>query len=234
VRGSIWGSLILLAIIAAVALTLMPGSPLPREWNVTKRLYISDPVTLLTPYKLSSAADDEDLCPQVLAAAGVSFEAQPDLVKTAQCGIKSRVVLRGVGASALAPVETRCAVALRLAMWERHGVQPAAKRHLGVGVSKIEHFSSYNCRQIRTTGGNGGRMSLHATAEAIDISGFRLSDGRHVTLTRDYFGQPDRAAFLVDVRNSACQWFETTLGPEYNSLHHDHFHLQSRGWGTCR
>jgi hypothetical protein len=36
------------------------------------------------------------------------------------------------------------------------------------------------------------------------------------------------------VRDSACVWFKTALGPEFNDLHKDHFHLQSRGFGTCR
>jgi hypothetical protein len=233
-REWIWGAVIIAAIVAAGLLTLHPDTPLPREWNVTKRLHVSDPVTPLTPYKLQSAADDAELCPQVLEAAGLAFEKRPELVETPQCGIRSRVVVSGVGAASLVPVETSCAVALRLAMWERHGIQPAAKRHLGASVIKIEHFSSYNCRQIRTTLGNGNRMSMHATAEAIDISGFRLNDGTQLTLKHDYFGQNDRSTFLTEIRDSACQWFETTLGPEYNSLHHDHFHLQSRGWGTCR
>ncbi len=227
------GSLFLLAIVAAVALTLLPDTPLPREWNVTKRLYVSDPVTPLTPYKLSSAADDHPLCQEVLAEAEVSFTQMPDLVASPQCGIEGRVSVRGVGQARLAPVETRCAVALRLAMWERHGIQPAARRHLGTEVTGIDHFSSYNCRQIRTTRGNGGRMSLHATGEAIDISGFRLADGRRLSLVKDWDGSEDKSAFFRDVRDTACQWFETTLSPDYNALHKDHFHLQSRGWGTC-
>ena len=40
--------------------------------------------------------------------------------------------------------------------------------------------------------------------------------------------------FLRRIRDAACTWFGTTLGPEYNALHRDHFHLQDRGYGTCR
>lgn len=228
------GTLFLLACVAAVALTLLPDTPLPREWNVTKRLYVSDPITPLTPFKLSSAADDFPMCQEVLQAAGVTFENLPDRVDSPQCGIEGRVSLRAVGQSTMTPVETRCSIALRLAMWERHGLQVAARRHLGTEVTGIDHFSSYSCRQIRSVGGNGGRMSLHATAEAIDISGFRLADGRRLSLLNDWNGADGAQAFFKDARDSACQWFETTLGPDYNALHKDHFHLQSRGWGTCR
>ena len=39
-------------------LAVHPETPLPREWNPSKRLYLDDPVTLLTPYKLKAAAND--------------------------------------------------------------------------------------------------------------------------------------------------------------------------------
>ena len=77
-------------------------------------------------------------------------------------------------------------------------------------------------------------MSTHATAEAIDVSGFVTEDGRAINLLEDWDGPGAEAAFLREVRDGACRWFVTTLGPEYNNLHHDHFHLQSRGWGLCR
>jgi hypothetical protein len=72
------------------------------------------------------------------------------------------------------------------------------------------------------------------SAEAIDIAGFRLAGGRLVTLRQGWAGAPDEAAFLRAARDSACRFFATALGPDYNALHADHFHLQSRGWGLCR
>jgi len=77
-------------------------------------------------------------------------------------------------------------------------------------------------------------MSLHATAEAIDIGGFELTNGRRISLLADWNGEQDAQSFLREAKNGACKWFATTLGPDYNSLHADHFHLQSRGWGLCR
>lgn len=209
-------------------LAVHPETPLPREWNPSKRLYLDDPVTLLTPYKLRAAANDPQLCREVVAVSPIRAQPMEPLAVSAQCGIANRMRVSGAGQATLAPVETSCAVVLRLAMWEKQGVQPAAQRHFGEGVARITHFSSYNCRAIR---GFSNRMSLHATAEAIDISGFVLDSGRALSLKADW----DRErAFFEEVRDSACQWFETTLGPDYNALHDDHFHLQSRGWGTCR
>ena len=77
-------------------------------------------------------------------------------------------------------------------------------------------------------------MSQHATANAIDISGFDMADGTKIRLRNDWNGAADKAAFLRDVRNSACSWFGLVLSPDYNAAHHDHFHLDQGRWGRCR
>lgn len=208
-----------------------PATPLPREWNPTKRLYVEDPVTLLTQFKLDVAAGNAQLCREVLSDAAVGFVPLKPLRISAQCHVENHVNFSRAGRARLRDVNTSCAIALRTAMWERHGLQPAAQTHFGVGVAEIAHFSSYNCRAMRTSAGQSARMSTHATAEAIDIAGFTLDNGRQLVMKRDWAREPE---FFKAVRDSACIWFKTTLGPEYNALHADHFHLQSRGWGTCR
>ena len=92
----------------------------------------------------------------------------------------------------------------------------------------VETFGSYNCRNVA----GSSRLSAHSTASAVDISGFVLADGRRIDLLDGWDG-PD-GDFLRRIRDAACTWFGTTLGPEYNALHRDHFHLQDRGYGTCR
>jgi hypothetical protein len=156
------------------------------------------------------------------------------LEDTEQCFIRDRVSLRTVGDASVTPVETRCAIALRMAMWEQHSLQPAAAQFLGSSVSRIEHIGSYNCRVLRTSSGPSTRMSTHATADAIDIAGFGLSDGTRIRLLADWEPVGPKADFLRAARDGACKWFSLTLSPDYNRLHADHFHLQSRGWGLCR
>lgn len=119
-------------------------------------------------------------------------------------------------------------------MWAKHGLQPAAQELFGQSIARIEHFSSYSCRAMRTTSGGTGRMSTHATANSIDISGFVLADGTAINLLRDWEGAGPKSAFLRRANDTACAWFRVTLGPEYNSLHADHFHLQHTGFGLCR
>jgi len=210
-----------------------PDTPLPREWHPSLPLAVDDPLTALTSWKLGRALADEVACFAALST-GAEAQRKPGYVENAQCGIAPQVMLSGAAGAELAPVNTRCQTALRLAMWSRHGLQPAAQEIFGQSVARIEHFSSYSCRAMRTTSGTQARMSSHATADAIDISGFVLSDGTRLTLLDDWKGEPAKMAFLRQANSAACKWFRLTLGPEYNSLHTDHFHLQHSGFGLCR
>ena len=210
-----------------------PDAGLPREWNPLEPLHISDPVTPVTGLKLRRTANSGPACLSALETGRVTFQSLDDLSVSDRCGISNRVSLRQSGSARIAPVETSCAVALRMALWEEHDLSPAALDLLGAELTRIDHLSSFNCREIRIPGGGGGRMSTHATAEAIDITGFQFEDGRRLRLIDDWDGGGVEAEFLRQARDGACTWFATTLGPDYNALHADHFHLQSRGWGTC-
>ncbi|MBD3665200.1 extensin family protein [Sulfitobacter aestuariivivens] len=210
-----------------------PNTPLPRAFNPVMPLNVMDPENLLTRWKLERALSDPQRCIAALAT-GADARVLPDFKESAVCSIRPQVELTQVGQAKMNAVRTRCQTALRTAMWAHHGVQPAAKTHLGSPVVQIIHASSYSCRQMRTTSGGSTRMSTHATANAIDIRGFILEGGGRVTLLNDWVGESARAAFLRDVRDAACVWFRVTLGPEYNALHADHFHLQHTGFGLCR
>lgn len=165
---------------------------------------------------------------------GVDVSLMDDFEAGENCHIRGRVDLSGVGNASVAPVETRCAVALRLAMWERHALQPAARALLNTDLTRIDHIGSYNCRPMRTSAGETTRWSTHATADAIDIAGFRFADGTQLRLIDNWDDGDAVAAFLKRARDTSCEWFRVTLSPDYNSLHADHFHLQTNGWGLCR
>ncbi|MEL6678668.1 MAG: extensin family protein [Pseudomonadota bacterium] len=210
-----------------------PATPLPPEWNPTRPLAVSAPVTPVTAWKLQNALAGGDQCLAVLSAADVGFEVLPNREVSDVCHIRDRVRLTRIGAVALRPLDTRCQIALRLAMWTEHGLVPAAEE-IGASLTGIEHLSSFSCRRIRTPGGGSTRMSTHATADAVDIAGFRFAGDRRMRLVTDWNGAPEAQSFLRAAQTSACDWFATVLGPEYNALHADHFHMQHRGWGTCR
>ena len=88
-------------------------------------------------------------------------------------------------------------------------------------------------------GRSEGAWSEHATANALDVSGFVLADGRRISVLRDWFGGDEKALFLKRVRDGACELFSTTLSPDYNAAHADHLHLDladrgAMGWRACR
>lgn len=231
-----WAAFFALILVVASAVWQIledPDSPVPTGWNPLRPLDVTSAYSPLTDWKLERALASDAACLAALET-GAGAQQLADFTKSAQCHIRPQVSLSRVGDAKLTPFKTRCQTALRMAMWERHGIQTAAQRNLGQGVRQIKHFSSYNCRAIRTSSGSTGRMSTHATADAIDISGFVLEDGRQISLLKGWDGAPADAAFLRDVRDAACEWFKVTLGPDYNALHADHFHLQHTGWGLCR
>lgn len=216
----------------ALALHLHPATPLPAHWNIAEPLRVSDPVTPFTGWKLSQALASPELCLSTLAEAA-SFDELTARDDSDDCFIRNRIMLRSLGETALTPLETSCEIALRSAMWVEHGLGPAVNA-LGTDLEEILHVGSYNCRRMRTSSGGSSRWSTHATANALDVAGFRLGDGRRITLLQDWDDRGAVGNFLRAARDGACDWFATTLGPDFNRLHADHFHLQHTGWGTCR
>jgi hypothetical protein len=103
--------------------------------------------------------------------------------------------------------------------------------HFGSTVSRVQHVGTYNCRNVYHR--EQGRRSQHATANAIDIAGFTLANGREVRLLRDWKAEGAPGAFLREVRDGACRYFGAVLGPDYNAAHRDHFHLDKGLWSRC-
>lgn len=233
-----WLAALALAAVAALLLwAAMRGRPQDMPWTP---LDLGQPVGLFTGRKLAALGDDFVACRALLDTAGVRYTALPP-VRSGQCGYADGVRLTGGGARRIAfnppALGTSCPVAAALAVWEWEVVQPAARRIYGSSVTSIDHFGSYNCRRLY--GRDEGAWSEHASADAIDIAGFRLANGRRITVATDWRGDGRDAAFLRDVRDGACGLFSTVLSPDYNAAHRDHLHLDQAergalGWRTCR
>jgi hypothetical protein len=204
-------------------------------------LDLSQPVGAFTGRKLADLADEGARCQGLLRRAGIRFAALAPHSAGPQCGFDHAVRLRIGGSLDIhyrpADLNTSCAVAAGLALWEWHVVQPAAQRRFGRAVARIEHFGSYSCR--RMYGRAEGGWSEHARANALDIAAFVLSDGTRISVARDWEAPGPRGRFLRDVREGACRLFATVLSPDYNRAHHDHLHLDQAergafGWRACR
>jgi hypothetical protein len=228
------------AVIIALGLILLAAIRThPEDWPWTP-LDLSRPIGAATGRKLAALGGAGPRCRSLLRQAGVRFAALAP-VRDGQCGYDDAVRLSAGGSSPVAwrpgEVSTACPVAAALVLWEWNVLQPAAQARFGSHVAVIEHVGSYNCRRI--VGGESGRWSEHAHANAIDITGFRLADGTRISVARDWRGTGGKAAFLRDVRDGACRLFATVLSPDYNAAHRDHLHLDqaARGaWGAraCR
>lgn len=205
-------------------------------------LSLSDPIGPYTGRKLAALGSDPARCEALLDATGSTHRiAPPRRPADAACGYDRAIQLRAAGGDALlyapAGVATACPVAAALFLWDRDVVQPAASRHLGERVVRVDHFGSYSCRRLY--GRSEGGYSEHATANALDIAGFATASGRRISVLRDWAGADHDAAFLRAVRDGACALFATVLSPDYNQAHVDHLHLDqalrgASGWRGCR
>lgn len=187
---------------------------------------------LFTARQLRTLSDDPVACLAVLKAAPIDFAPIPDQPILDGCGFADALRYRGEKARFREPVALTCAMAAGLVLFERQVLQPAAEALLGSRVTRIEDFGTYNCRNIGRE--ESRRRSEHAKANAIDLAGFTLADGRHVTVARDWGRDSPEGRFLTRLRDGACGLFNVVLGPEFNAAHRDHFHIDMGPFDACR
>lgn len=232
-------ALLLIGAVVVGARSWLAAHPQHDPWAP---LDLNDPIGWATDRKLVALRDRPQECRAVLERSGIDFTAFEPAGEGA-CRREDRTVLapqpnRGLRLRPGAPQAT-CAVAAGLVLWMDKVVQPAAQENLGSRIVALDHLGTNNCRRIG--GGDSGRWSEHATGNAIDIAAFRTEDGRTISVLRDWENDPDDSAaatFLRTARDGACDIFGTTLSPDYNPAHADHFHLDQAGgrvgWSVCR
>jgi hypothetical protein len=256
-RASTVLGLCLLAGVAGLGVAVRSGRlAVPDAWNPWAPLSVDAAPNPLTRWKLARLSSDPAACRAVLEGSGARFSPVEPQRTDSGCGWDDAVRIRATGVAYSQPFVLSCPAAVSLVLWERHALQPAARAHFGAPVTRIDHLGSYACRNVY--GRAEGSRSRHATADALDIAGFRWADGRQVTLLRDWAApapppapgadggtgtargagaaRPPTAAsrFLQDARDGACRFFDGVLGPDYNAAHRDHFHLDRGPYRVCR
>ncbi|WP_426958084.1 extensin family protein [Muricoccus radiodurans] len=227
-----WLLLLVLPVLVASVLWVLRAIVLPPAWNPSAPLDLRDAPNWMTRVKLGGLDRDPEACIAALIRAGLPVQRLPPQPERNGCGIRNPVRLAGeVSFTPFAPV-VNCPVAAAWAIFERHGLQPAATAAFGQRVVSVRHLGAYNCRNVNGPG--RGVRSEHATANALDIAAFTLADGRSVGLPRDWRANGPAGAFLTAVRDGACRVFAATLGPAYNAAHRDHFHLDRGGARVCQ
>lgn len=223
--------LVLLLLAAGFVLAVREGQvDIPSRWNPWAPLDLREPPSLLTSFKLHRLQQDRDLCEQALASAELRYTPVPDSTPQPGCPVQNAVRVQQGEVRFNGAFLATCPLAAAYALFERHGLQPAAQAVFGQPVVQVEHFGSFACRNIARS----NRRSQHASANALDLAGFRLADGTRITVARDWQSEGDKARFLRQVHDAACKAFRVTLGPEYNAAHHDHLHVDMGGFGLCR
>ncbi|UYO53440.1 extensin family protein [Rhodopseudomonas palustris] len=148
----------------------------------------------------------------------------PDITGPGACGGPDLVRLEAVVLPdgrrvSVSPAATlRCGMARAIADWVRADIAPLGAS-LGSRVADLDNFDSYECRGRNRV--RGAKLSEHGRANALDVRGIKLADGRMISLTdRDAPRAPREA-----VMQSVCARFTTVLGPGSDGYHEDHIHL---------
>ncbi|WP_251977285.1 extensin-like domain-containing protein [Salinicola avicenniae] len=227
-------STLLLLLLIALGVAVDKGVwQLPRQWNPFAPLVVTDPVTPLTQLKLTWLDDDREACLAALASApSIAFTPLDDHTPAAGCPLENVVRVSRTQVAFNASFVASCPLALAWTLYETHGLQPLAEQTFGQRVARVRHYGSFACRNIYHR--ENARRSEHATAEALDIAGFTLQDGRTISVLDDWDDADARGTFLHDAQQRACDYFGTTLGPDYNAAHANHFHFGMRGYAFCR
>lgn len=164
-------------------------------------------------------------CPAVLNGEVVA-EALPPIAE-GMCGLQaplslSAVVANGRTVPLNTPVTTDCGMATALPGWigevDRFLVATEKTR-----IAEVNVGTGYMCRNANN-GGNGN-LSFHAFGAAVDVVGFKLEDGRVLSVSADWPVGMSGSRVMRQARDAACTRFTTVLGPEANALHEDHLHL---------
>ena len=167
-------------------------------------------------------------CLAALDQRGVRYAVAAMKASLSSCAVDDAVLVSATTIAWSRPSIVSCGFALTLDDFARDAIQPLARAQLGRSVRLIRHFGTYACRSTR-----GGRESLHAVGEAIDIAGFELEDGTVISVEQDWHRPGARSAFLHAIARAACARFSQVLTPDSDRDHFNHIHLDSGPYRHC-
>ncbi len=221
-----------LSLVSGLGLAVFFVMSLPDEHVPWTELDLEQPVGLFTETKLQALKRNPEACFARLESSALEFAQVDDRSEGGFCGYDDGLrITRSATPYSSAPL-VRCPLAASLYLWETQIIQPAAQEIFGQQVVRIEHYGTYSCRRVY--GRSSGRVSQHASANAIDVAGFTLEDGTQITVLNDWEGEDDEARFLRAARGGACEVFAGVISPDYNAAHRDHFHLDMGPYDFCR
>lgn len=247
--AELWAGASEVALMACALFALLNALAPPQDlpW---KPLDLDQPVGRATGAKIAAfdlardaspqgVAERTQACMTLLQKAGVQVVRAADRDDGGFCVVRGAVRITGGDVTPIAPagLVMQCPLALRYAVWDRQVLRPAAQT-LGSAPARIDSYGTYACRRIYGSEDRTARPSEHARANALDVAGVVLEDGRRVRVLQDWDGQgpagAQGAGFLKALKAGACGLFANVLSPEYNAAHRDHLHLDAASSGVCR
>jgi hypothetical protein len=200
-----------------------PPLPRPRPDDVEP-----DPAPENAPENAAPPPDRvyQTACPALLSGKVVGEMLAP--IAEGICGERSPLAVTGINVnghevSLSSPVTTNCAMAGALADWVGD-VDAYARAALNAPVAVLNTGTSMMCRN--RNGGDEEFVSEHGFANALDVVGFTLADGRSIAVESDWMpASAPEGKLLRQAHGAACGLFSTVLGPDANAEHEDHLHV---------
>ena len=129
-------------------------------------------------------------CLRLLAPIAAEVEVSEPL-KQDQCGAPAPVLVRRIGSGVnkveiSPPAVVNCPMVVGLHTWVEKTLQPAAQEAFGSRIARLRGVSGYACRNRVGSHSHTDRLSEHAFANAIDISGFVTTDGRTIDVAASW------------------------------------------------
>lgn len=207
---------------------------------VPQRLSPFSPISLEKPpgffldAKLAALRFDPALCQAVLKEPHIDATPIPDSPLKSGCGWQNAVKFTSTGGAKIGVEPLTCEMAAAITLWMEQEVQPLAEKMFQKKVVGLGDMGTYDCRNIVGNAFWKDVRSQHATANALDISGFTLDGGKQISVLRDWDGKGPEAEFLKTVHARGCKYFRVALGPNFNAAHKNHFHFDRGPMWSCK
>ena len=202
-------------------------SPLPRISLGVQGQWLIDA-------RLAMLRRDPNLCREVLVRPHIVVSEIKSRPLREGCGWTNAVALSQAAGVSVAAKPLSCEMAAALTLWTANVLQPEAQEMLGQPVKTIHTMGTYSCRNIIGNPLWRNRRSEHATANALDISGFTLANGERISVLQDWPNTGAKGKFLRKIHRRSCRYFRASLSPNFNRAHRDHFHFDRGVLWSCR
>ena len=175
----------------------------------------------------ATPADQIRQCLADLKAAEVEFQDLGSVTKEG-CAVEGAIELDAV-ASPFGKVTfpgkptLGCVFARQFTSFVRNAAAPLTFAYLRAKLTAIDTGAGLVCRTRYNAPGE--KISEHAKGDAIDVTAFRLENGKALTVKDASASGEIDGVWIKTIRATGCGYFTTILGPGSNEAHKDHLHF---------